>query len=194
MLIFMAFVFFTCAYYAEPIANNWPTVQQGFKGLRGFADDFGAGDPNKIIHYKMVNATLMDHGYESANIRYSIHGYLMTTGITARNEDERVILQTTPINGGLVVFYDEVNPTIVVMQPTYNLAVRKMKNIYVSKPGTKDPKDKPQPKFLPGAGNENIVLFVRLACLMIGAVLMYLGARPERPDPFDGFIRPTDYR
>ncbi len=192
MLIFLAFVFFTCAYYAEPIANNWPLVQKGFTNLRGFADDFGAGDPNKIINYKTATAIVVDHGYESANIKYSIQGYYMVTGITARNETERVTLAATPNGSGIIVWYDPVNPTIVVMQPTYNEALRKMKNVYIPKGGFKG--KRANAKFMEGYGYASIVLYVRLACIVIGGVLLYFGAQPPKADPFDGFIRPTNYR
>ncbi len=192
MLIFLAFVFFTAAYYAEPIAMEWPTVQKAFTNVRGFADDFAGGDPNKIINYQMTTATVLDHGFESANIKYPHHGYLMTTGINARNETERVMLQNTPNNSGIIVFYDPANPTIAVMQPTYNEAVRKMKHIYIPKGGFKG--KRAHASYMPGFGYASIVTYVRLACIVIGGVLLYFGAQPPKADPFDGFIRPTDYR
>ncbi|MDZ4836103.1 MAG: hypothetical protein SGJ27_20180 [Candidatus Melainabacteria bacterium] len=192
MLIFLAFVFFTAAYYAEPIANEWPTVQKAFGNVRGFVDDFGAGDPNKIINYQMVTATIMDHGYESANIRYPIHGYLMTTGISARNDIERIQLKNIPNGSGILIHYDPANPTICVMQPTYNEAIRKMKGIYIPKGGYKGKRQTAQ--YMPGYGNSTIVNYVRLACIVIGGVLLYMGAQPPKPDSFDGFIKPTNYR
>ncbi|MBX3074992.1 hypothetical protein KF707_08350 [Candidatus Obscuribacterales bacterium] len=192
MLIFLAFVFFTCAYFAEPIAQEWPTVQKYATNVRGFFDDFSAGDPSKIIYYKTATAEIMEHGFESANIKYAISGYYMTTGISARNEQERLLLQATPNGSGLNVYYDPNNPTIVVMQPTYNEALRKMKGVYIPKGGYKGKRT--SARFVEGYGYSPIVNYVRLACIIVGGVLLYLGAQPPKADPFDGFIRQDRFR
>lgn len=192
MLIFLAFVFFTCAYFAEPIATEWPTVKKYASNVRGFFDDFSAGDPSKIVHYKPATATIINHNYESANIKYPIHGYFMTTGINARNERERRLLESTPDGCGLIVYYDPVNVTIVVMQPTFEEAVRKMKGVTIPQGGYKGKRT--SAKFMDGYGYSPIVNFVRLACIAIGGMFLYLGARPPKQDPFDGFIRQDRYR
>jgi len=191
MLIFLAFVLFTAAYFAEPIATEWPTVQKAFGGVRGFFDDFSSGDPSKIIHYKTAAAVIMNKSYESANIKYPIHGYFMTTGISARNEEERLMLEAIPAGSGIMIHYDPANPTVVVMQPTFNAAMRKMKNTYIPKGGYKG--KRASAKYMPGYGYSPIVNYVRLACIVLGGVFLYLGAQPPKDEPFDGFIRHQRY-
>jgi hypothetical protein len=192
MLIFLAFVFFTCAYFAEPIAENWPTVQKYAGNVRGFFDDFSTGDPSKIIYYQTATAEIMSHGYDSANIKYSIHGYYMTTGMSARNEQERQLLEATPNGSGIMIHYDPVNPTVVVMQPTFDAAMRKMRGVHVPKGGYKGKRT--SAKFMDGYGYSPIVNYVRLACIIIGGTFLYLGAQPPKADPFDGFIRKDQFR
>lgn len=192
MLIFLAFALFTCAYFAETIAQEWPTVAKGFSSVRGFVDDFAGGDPSKIIHYQTATAIVMNHGFESANIKYPMHGYYVTTGISARSEEERQLLEATPKGQGIMVHYDPNNPTIVVLQPTFNAAMRKMKGVYTPKGGFKG--KRANAKFMDGYGYAPIVNYVRLACIILGGTLLYLGARPPKADPFDGFIRPINYR
>ncbi len=182
MLIFLAFVFFTVAYFAEPVVNEFPKLGKGVGAVRGFFDDFAAGDPNKIVNYKSATAIVIGKNYESANIKYPISGYFMTTGIIARNDRERQLLEGMPVGGGMVIFYDPVNPTIAVMEPTWNEAQRKMRGVHRPTGGTQRKQRDGKISYMPGFGYNPMVNYVRISCCVVGVVLLFLGATPPKDD------------
>lgn len=175
MQIFLAFALLTAAFFAEPIIEHMPAIT---KDVRSVIDDFGAGDPKKIIHYKQATATLMKHGFDSAEIKYPIDGFFMATGINARNNEERSLLKRLPNGSSMVVYYDPVNPTIVVMQPTYTTANNKMKDINLPKGGY-GPRKK-QAAYVPGYGMSSKVTYFRIACIFLGFTFLLTGSKALR--------------
>ena len=177
MQLFLAFLLFAAAFFAEPIFEYMPGVSTD---VRSVLDDFGAGDPKKIIHYRQATANIMEHGYDSAKVKYPMDGYIMATGITARNDEERSLLKRLPNGSSLVVFYDPVNPTIVVMQPTYNLARSKMKRVTIPKGGFGKRKGKKH--FIAGYGVSEKINYFRIGCIVIGFALLFSGAQALKSD------------
>lgn len=172
MHIFLAFVFLTAAFFAEPIVERMPGWGSS---VRSVLDDFGEGDPYKIVHYKAATATITGKSMDSANIKYNIKGYLMQTGINARNAPERRLMNITPIGGQMLIYYDEVNPTICVMQATYNSARNKLKG-RVGKRGHPS-ETKRKKHFIPGQGYNTKVNYFRIGCICIGLFFLAIGAR-----------------
>ena len=146
-------------------------------GVRSVVDDFGAGDPGKIIHYKAATATIMEKHMEAANVKYNIDGYLMQTGLNARNAEERRLLNISPLGGQVMVYYDTKNPTIVVLQPTYIMAKRKMKNVRLDKSGKQV---RPKRHFVPGEGFNKKVMYFRIGAIGVGLLFLFFGARQLR--------------
>ena len=146
--------------------------------VRSVVDDFGAGDPGKIIHYKAATATITNKQYESANVKYNIDGYLMQTGLNARNAEERRLLNISPAGGQVMIYYDPKNPTIVVLQPTYVAAKKKMKNVRIDKRTGK--KVRPKRHFMPGEGFSKKVTYFRIGCIGVGLLFLFFGARQLR--------------
>ncbi len=177
MQIFIAFVFLSMAFFAEPIFEHFPSVS---RDVRSVLDDFGKGDPKKIIHYHQATATIMEHGPDSAKIKYPIDGYIMATGISARNAEERSLLNRLPNGSSMVVFYDAVNPTIVVMQPTYNYARQQMKGVSIPKGGYGARKGKKH--FVTGYGTSKKINYFRIGCILLGFALLFNGARALKSD------------
>jgi hypothetical protein len=175
--LFLAFLLFAAAFFAEPIFEHFPAISTD---VRSVMDDFGAGDPKKIIHYRQATATIMEHGYDSAKVKYPMDGYIMATGITARNAEERSLLKRLPNGSSLVVFYDPVNPTIVVMQPTYNLAQSKMRLVNIPKGGYGERKGKKH--FIAGYGVTERINYFRIGCIVIGFALLFSGAQALKSD------------
>lgn len=172
MQIFLAFVFLTAAFFAEPLVEKMP----GWGGsVRSVLDDFGEGDPYKIVHYKPATAVVSTKSLDSVNVKYKIKGYIMATGMNARNAAERRLLNITPVGGQIVIYYDEVNPTIVVMQATYNAAVNKMKGRTAKRDHPTETKRKKH--FIPGKGYNTKVNYFRIGCICIGLFFLVLGAR-----------------
>lgn len=169
MCIFLAIVFLAAAFFAEPIVEQMPGLATAGRSV---IDDFGAGDPKKVVKYKPSIAQIISHGMDSAHIKYKRNGYIMATGIKAHTEQERRTLKATPKGGNVNVYYDDVNPTIVVMQPTYLLAVRKMK-------GRSSSSGRPKHKkhFIPGKGFNTKVNHFRIGCVCIGLFFLFFGAR-----------------
>lgn len=178
MLIVMACVLFLIAYFAEPIVEEYPVYSRNFGGIRGFVDDFSAGDPIKIVKYESTTGIITSlNGGDSANVKYSIKGYIYQGGVTARNEQERRILRTSAVGNGMVIYYDPVNTTIAVMQPTYLEAQRRIKGMRSStEPARK------KPKFMPGYGHNPRVEYVRLGSLIMGMIFLVMGVRTRRDD------------
>ncbi len=176
----ISFIFFAVAYNAEYVCEQWPVVTHDLGGgVRGIADDFGAGDPYKIVHYEPSVAQIMVLNYEAATIKYPLQGYLITTGVSARCEEERALLRHSRPGMALNVYYDAANPTIVVMQPTYFAAMAKMKLINKRKT-TNEPR-RHKVAFMPGSGKNNPnVLPVRVISIVMGFVFFYLGTRKKQ--------------
>lgn len=180
-LVVLALLFYLFAYFADTIVEEWPRIRGYAHNVRGLVDDVTMGDPNKIVHYQGVSGVITEKGHEFANVKFAIKGYVYFGGLTARNAQERAMLDSLAPGSSILVYYDPSNPTITVMGPTYQEAQAKMKGMKTSYTKTKarDPRDKRA--YMPGISRP-IVDQIRIGSILVGTVFLILGARGKRED------------
>jgi hypothetical protein len=179
-LVILALLFYLLAYFADTLVDEWPRIRGYAQNVRGLVDDLTMGDPYKIVNYQGVAGTITEKGEEFCNVKFVIKGYVYFGGLTARNGQERAILASSPPGGSIMVYYDPLNPTITVMQPTYLEAQSKVKGTRRSVSKTNGMR-KEKRVYLSGFSRP-VVDQIRIGSILIGTVLLILGARGKQDD------------